>query len=133
MRRIILGIALLVLASGLWKTYSVRVHQSSSRGQMTDPTLLSNRIKKAKAGGITEVVIPAPVPYLAEVSSLDEAVTHYSVIVGEAIDATSIQVDGSNIMTYYRFRILERLSDRGGPFGGVPEEFPRALAPLGSE
>ena len=134
MRRIIITVALVVLASGLWKSYSVRFHQqSTSAAQKTDQTTLSSRVKKAKAAGATEVILPGPIPYLAEASGLDDAVAQYSVIIAKPTDVISTQVDVRNIMTYYKFRILETLSDRPGPSGGVPEELPAFLEPLRSD
>ena len=131
MKQIIFLLILLVLVSGLWKSYSGPSRQQSfSRRQGPDPTLLTTRIQKAKAAGITEVILPGPTPYLAEVSGLADAIIHYSVIVGKVKDATSLQVDGRKIMTYYKFQILEKLSDRQALSGGAPEELPAALTPL---
>jgi len=134
MKRILFGITLLILLSGLWTGYSLSSpQQTAPRGQRTDPTLLSSRINKAKEKGVTELIVPAPVPYLAEVSGLEEALANYAVFIGMPIDSTSIIVDPRNIMTYHRFKILEMLSARARPNVGVPEELPTTLVPPKSD
>lgn len=127
------SVILLVLTS-IWKTSS-NYQQGQRYGTIRqqareDPTSLRARLKKAKPNASNEVIFGAPEPILADVSSLDEALANYSVIVAIPIDAMSIQTDPRNIVTYYKFRVLEKLSQKHLPLTGVPENLPSELPSL---
>lgn len=125
---------ILLLITSIWRTNSnsQQLQGYGTLGQQAreDPTSLRARLKKAKPNANNEVVFGAPEPILADVSSLDEALANYSVIIALPIDAMSIQTDPRNIVTYYKFRVLEKLSQKHLPLTGVPENLPSELPPL---
>jgi len=131
---IFLAISLSLLVGGaIWESQSnsrsVQQNQALNQKEKEDPTTLRARLKKAKPNGNNEVIFAAPEPILADVGSLDEALAHFSVVVATLVDATSLQVDARNIMTYYKFRILESLSEKQLAGAGVPENLPTELSP----
>ena len=128
---ILLAIAVVLLVAGVLNNISTSQQLKRSAHQQTeDPTLLRTRLKKAKPNENNEVIFPAPQPYLEEIGSLDEAMANYSIVVAKPIEAISIQTDPRNIMTYYKFRVLESLSEKHFRKTAVPENLPSGLSSL---
>jgi hypothetical protein len=123
------GLILLVI-SFVWRANSNHAQQArnpSAPQSREDPTSLRARVKRAKPDGRGEVVFSLPEPILADVASLDQALNNYSAIIAEPLEATSVQTDARNIMTYYRFRVLERLSQShsaAATMPNIPQELP---------
>jgi hypothetical protein len=132
---LVLAVGLTLLAAtAIWQSQSnsqaVPQNQALNQKEQEDPTALRSRLKKAKPNENNEVILPSPMPLLADVGSLDQALANYSVVVAQLIDSTSLQVDSRNIMTYHKFRLLETLSQKHSALAGVPEKLPAELSPL---
>ena len=82
----------LITSTAIWKK-NTTVNQQTPSGlsHQDDPTALSTRLKKEKARGNNEVVFPAPEPMLAEVSSLDEALANYSVVIASRLTSSAFK------------------------------------------
>jgi hypothetical protein len=98
-------VGLLVIASG-----AAFGQASASRAQDQDPRSLRSRAAKARAGnarvvdlGLSEGIPPAIV-------SLKDAASSYSLFVVVPVTTETVVENGRNILTWYKLRILERLS-----------------------
>lgn len=136
MKLLVFLAVLIAVTAGLWKSNAV-LHQhataKSSVRQTDDPTTLKNRLKKLKARGDKEVTFPAPEGILEEVSGLNAAFAKYSVVVVEPLDSISILVDQRNIMTYFKFRVLETLSSTFNSNTFVSQDLSSVVPPLNSD
>jgi len=69
--------------------------------------------ERAKNEGKQSVRVPSPrIDYAGENIGLDEALQNYSVVVAQPIDSKSYLSDSELIVNWYRFQILESLSQR---------------------
>lgn len=110
--------ALALLASA---ALSLMFTNTPSRGQQArgrsnrealNSKSLSERVRQVKAKGGTQVSLPGPIPMYDDVDDLNEALTLYDVVIAHPIDKISIAPDERNIMTFYKFKIDEVLSQR---------------------
>jgi hypothetical protein len=100
--------------TGSWGTTSLMSQQQQSpelsQGQVEPHGSIRWRVERAKARGEREVIKPTPVPLLAVVNNLDEALTSFTVVVAQPVAKVTSIRDENNFLTMYKFRILERLS-----------------------
>jgi hypothetical protein len=68
-------------------------------------------IEDAKAQNQREVRLSAPIPYYAEVRSLDEALANYATVVARPVSQfTQINPDRKEIETWYKLEVVDFLS-----------------------
>jgi hypothetical protein len=110
--RAILLIACIVLliAAGISKTTSLSQQQPQSLSNAEKPGTLKWHALKAKSRGERRTVVPAPISDFVMVRSLDEAASHFNVFVAHLIDEKVTTPDSRNIVTWYKFRVVEDLS-----------------------
>jgi hypothetical protein len=97
--------------TGSWGATSLISRQQQSPGQQAEPHgSLRARVEQAKAKGQQEVIKPTPIPLLAVVNNLDEALTNFTVVVAQPVAKVTSMRDDDNLLTMYKFRISERLS-----------------------
>jgi hypothetical protein len=89
-------------------------NRSSSRQSQNHPITLSQIVQRAKDSGKKNVYLPAPIPFYAEVDSLDEALSGTTAVVATPIEKTTVLLASESIVTFYRLKIADSLS-RGGP------------------
>lgn len=119
-RLIIIMLVILVAVIGIViKTKSLRSQQLKLADDVIPPK--ENRLKwyaaKAKEQRITEVQIVSPmVEYLGMASTnLDEAISDYSLVVAKPIESQTIIDETDQIVTWYKFEIVEFLSRTDKP------------------
>ncbi len=100
-----------------------------------DPRTLEARAKKQKAKGETKVVLSAPVPIYAETNGIDEASAEYLVVVAKLMEAKSLTLDPYTFTTYYKFRIIEKMSSPTiiDSYGPQASDLPADLPKLNSD
>lgn len=87
----------------LWSNYSQKGRMRSGR--------VAIAIEEAKSKGRKSVQLPAPIPYYAAVSTLDEALEHYTtLIVRPVAQHSQLSLDSKEIETWYKFAIVDHLS-----------------------
>jgi len=97
------------------------------------PFTLSEKIQRAKKSGRNKVYIPSPIPFYAELDSLDEALSKTTTVVATPIEKKTVILDPESIVTYYRLKIADSLSQ------GVPSKccdhksLPRELSATNSD
>jgi hypothetical protein len=68
-------------------------------------------IEEAKAKNQREVILPAPIPYYARTTSLDDALVHYTTVIAKPRSQYSQFTPLSKeIQTWYKFEVLDFLS-----------------------
>ena len=123
-----------VLAIGLIRTAS-KVRQS----QTNEPT--SNRlqwlVQQARNEGRKEVFLYSPISdYLGtEVTNLDEVLSSCTIVVAQPLESRSYEINGNNLATWTKFKILEPLSEIRPPlcFGCDSSTPPADMLPLQSD
>ena len=123
-------IVVIVLIPVLATTKFFKSSDASRRQIPNDPTTLEARVKPVKERGEKRVVFPLPEVRSATVSSIDEAVSKYSVLLVEPVDKITVRLDPWSIHTFYKLKILDRLND--GPVSEccAPKDIPEQLSPL---
>lgn len=92
-------------------------------------------VKAAKAKGEDQVFLSGPrVEYADGVKDVDEALLHLGLVTAKPIEKKSYVRDTDEIVTWYRFKIVEKLSHNSLPkceaCGISEEEIPVDLLPL---
>lgn len=105
-----------------------RASRLNSQQPQNHPITLSERVQKAKESGRKNVYLSAPIPFYAEVDSLDEALTKTTAVVATPIKKTTVLLAPESIVTFYRLKIADSLS-RGYPSDccnrkSLPSELP---------
>ncbi|MFN2454654.1 MAG: hypothetical protein ABR577_10590 [Pyrinomonadaceae bacterium] len=133
---IILFVAVLIaISAGAIKIASKVQEQSSLSQTMPEKGRLKWHAQKAKAKGQQEVFLSGPiVEYDGSASSIstDELLSDYTVVEARPIDARSSFSDSNEIITWYKFKILDTLSRQNSPACNscpTPEP-PQELLPL---
>jgi hypothetical protein len=85
---------------------------------------------QAKADGRRHVEIPGPQGLYAQVESLKEALSVYSVVVAKPV-ASRIYAQPDRIVTWYKFQIVEQLYLQPEP-DEIVRAFPTEFQPLGA-
>lgn len=95
------------------QTFSISKTLSPLWSAQESPNSLGARIRDAKAKGRKRVLLTNDgiIPEYEEVEDLKTALSRYLVILARPIQKTTVLTSQSNILTYYRFEILETLSD----------------------
>src|SRR5262245_7334180 len=93
---------------------------------------LASIAKKAKAKGITKVNLPVAEERQAVVRDFDDAVSRHTVVIAQLIDKTSLVNDplSLDIDTFYKLKILEKISDPSTPCCSSVAEIPATLSQL---
>ena len=126
-----LAAASIILASRTG-TFSAEKQPTS---QSEDRTSLRARVKKEKLKGAQKVNFPAPLVEYADEIALDTALSQTMTVVADVIDKHSRLIDSHNVGTFYRLRVIERLSDGAcaSPDCNVEDEdFPADLPSIGN-
>ena len=101
------------------KNTSVGQQQSGERAQ--DRGTLAWHVREARARGRQQVTISTPIPLLAAVSGIDNALSRFTVVIAEPLTMRTRAQDRSNLETWVKFRVLETLSQN-------PPECPACLS-----
>jgi hypothetical protein len=126
---------ILLIIIGAITALSIVKRQQSGKAQEGKATV-SGLVKQAKAKGIREVVLPIPeVDYGGSDTDTDKALLNYKAIVAEPIEQKSYYNGSSSVSTWYKFRVVEVLSNNNPPpcsecSGGEP---PAEMLPLNSD
>ena len=92
-----------------------------SRGQESELIRLENSPEAgtlkwysdvAKAKGETEAVFSAGLHRYVAVKDLDECLKHFTVLLGEPLEAKSYATDSRSITTWYRFKVIDTFLER---------------------
>lgn len=116
---IIMCVILVAVVGVVIKTSSLKSRQIKISADDLPPT--ENRLKwyatKAKEQGLSEVQIASPwVDYLGSATSnLNEALSGYSLVIAKPVQSQTIIDKYDNIVTWYKFEIVEFLSKRDKP------------------
>ncbi|MCI0339241.1 MAG: hypothetical protein L0226_16845 [Acidobacteria bacterium] len=95
-----------------------------------DSNTIRGKVKRAKEKGRKVVNIPSPIPLYAEVDSLDEALSQTMAVVAMPIEKKSMLLDPETIVTFYRLRVIETLSQNILPDCCAPKSIPSELPSL---
>jgi hypothetical protein len=112
MKRKILGVALVI--AGL--TSIGVIHSASKRQDAKNPQndrggTYKERLQRAKARGDKKLLSHGVIPLYATVN-LDQALEIYDLVIGEFVSSKSFAIDdGGNIVTWYKFKVHETLSE----------------------
>lgn len=82
----------------------------SERQAVRGNGLLKDSAGKAKAEGKDEIIIRAPLYRPAGVTSLDEALSYYTVVIATPVDSKSFIKSPDEIVTWYKFKVIEYLN-----------------------
>jgi len=97
---------------------------------------LSWYAKRARIEGKEYLVLPGPLAEYATVKDVDEALAHFGVVIARPAEKESFVQNNIEIMTWYKFKIIENLSQKKLPTCAVCDPFdgpiPQGLLPLGS-
>jgi len=127
---LLLFVALVVAAIGTTKMKS-RGNQERLSELQNSPQrgTLDWYAQMAAVKGERRVVIESPIPIYDEVTSLDEALSNYFVIRAQPIAIRSHVKDKESIWTWYKFRIIENLSQSSLPRPSNVPAAPQDLIP----
>lgn len=112
----LIGIALLIIG-GLAGS-SIRKQSLIKQEQVSELGTIERFAQQAKLKGERQVAIPAPsveYPGSAKSYSLDAALAEYSAVIAKPIEEKSQIYDSDEIVTWYKFRIINDLSKRDSP------------------
>ena len=131
-------ISLIVVAgAGVIAIYPASTQQEQQELEKLDKAQDKNSLKwfarKAKLEGKQDVVIPAPsVEYLGLEDSPEQALETYSLVVAQPVRHMSLAPYEDKIVTWYKFRILETISQRPPcpVCPGLTLEPPQEMLPL---
>ncbi|HKP73814.1 MAG TPA: hypothetical protein VJT82_12805 [Pyrinomonadaceae bacterium] len=84
--------------------------KSSSQQNVNERGTIAWHVQNAKKSGKKQVEIPAPIPIYAAVNGLDDALARFTTVVAQLVEMKSYVQDRSKIVTWYKFRVLEYLS-----------------------
>lgn len=106
---------------------------ASKLARLKDEKLpLEDRIGTAKEIGVNELRLALPIVEYEYVENVDDAIKRSDVITAQPIESFSKHVSGTKIITWYKFRILERIARRTiPPCCDIPATIPQELLPLG--
>jgi hypothetical protein len=107
--------------------------RASKLARLKDQRLpLEERIRTAKEIGVDEIRLSLPIGEYEEVENVDDAIKRSDVIRAQLVESFSVLVSGTNIGTWYKFRVLERIARRTAPpCCDIPGTIPEELLPLG--
>lgn len=115
----------------------IRISSRSNQDQLSELETAKERgsirwkAQAAKLKGEQQIVLPGPIAdYATSVNSIDEVLSHFGVIVAQPVDKKSYVYDADEIRTWYKFKILENLSEKqlprcascALPAGRLPQE-----------
>jgi hypothetical protein len=132
-------IASVVLAISILSIYQVAPsgqRQQSAKEDPLEEKKITSRVKKAKERGEQEVVLYAPqVDYAGSASSTEEILLKYSAVVAKPVEERSYVWDSSQVITWYKFQVVENISQKEYPpcptCSSIPDEMlPQELLPL---
>ncbi len=109
--RVIVFATLLLITVGALITASVKTQQPSEPQERGTLKWLAQR---AKDKGEQQVVTHSIVEYAGSGGSMEEALSYYSVVIAQPIEERTY-VHDSEILTWYKFRIMEVLSQKIAP------------------
>jgi len=84
--------------------------KSSSQENARERGTVAWHVQQAKKMGRKQAEIPAPVPIYAAVNGLDDALSRFTTVVVQPIEKKSYVQDRSGIVTWYKFKVVEYLS-----------------------
>ncbi|HEX7999211.1 MAG TPA: hypothetical protein VF528_12545 [Pyrinomonadaceae bacterium] len=111
-----LVIVMLLLISALAGSLGAKalMSQQQSSGPGNQPETygtIRQRVQRAKARGQQEIIVPTPVPLLAVVNDLSDALSNFTVVVVQPVGkVTNFEETSNSMMTMYKFKLLEKLS-----------------------
>jgi hypothetical protein len=110
----------LIITVGLVGLFVFATTQSS-RHQQTESPPSTNALKwhaeKAKKEGKKEVVIPFPIVDYAgsAAEDINDTLAHYTLVVAQPVTKHTYQASGNTLVTWYKFRIVEALTELKAP------------------
>ena len=108
--KIILAIIAVVVLLGIGQAWS---RYQSKKEALLD---INEKVRVAKTKGERELRVPAPIPYYATVSSLDDALGNYSTVIAEPTFVhTRLSSNAERVEAWYKFKIIDFLSEPEKP------------------
>ncbi len=108
---VILTLILISAVAGSLGAKSLMSQQQSSASKSTElHGSIRERVQQAKAKGQQEIIKPTPIPLLAVVDDLNDALSNFTAVVAEPVGKVTSMGDANNLVTMYKFKVLERLS-----------------------
>lgn len=102
-------VAALIVGSGL--SYQNSTKQQEEGGPSRSK--IKAYTQKAKKAGKTSVSVPAStIEYLGGADSPDNVFSNFSLVIAEPIENKTYVHEADSIVTWYKFRIVEHLSQR---------------------
>jgi hypothetical protein len=92
---------------------------------------LAERVQEAKQQGKKRLVFPAPIGIPAHINNLSEAFDNFQVLVVQSVSQESFPQGDSDIVTWYKFKIIDDLSHanaRQTSHRELEKVLPRSLA-----
>ena len=104
--------SVLIIIGAIHITSASKQGKPNSSSSIEDSNrTIKERVKKAKAIGSKQVILPAGTQCYAEIGSLKEALINFDIVIAEPIERLSY-TDSQNIATWYKFRIIQTLSKK---------------------
>jgi hypothetical protein len=127
MKRKILGVALVIAGlTSIGVIHSASKRQDAKTSQNDRVGTYKERLQRAKARGDKKLLSHGVIPLYATVN-LDQALEIYDLVIGEFVSSKSFAIDdGGNIVTWYKFKVHERVSEakrRVSKIDSPPAEF----------
>lgn len=109
--KVIVFVSLFVVTVGAVITISVKMQQRPELQRGT----LKWYAQQARDKGEQQAVIPAPLVNYAGSDSMEEALSYYSIVIAEPIEERTYIHNSDEILTWYKFKIVETLSQKTAP------------------
>lgn len=120
---LLLAASLIILTVAIWAAVgNVRTQSQAQQKQLADLEKAPDRgtinwhVRVAKAKGVKRISLPVRIAdYASGVKDLDEALTYNGLVLAEPLEMKSVIVNDTGILTWYKFRIIENLTNKPLP------------------
>lgn len=92
-----------------------RQQQRTEASRTPDEGLLARVARQAKSEGKEEVFIPGPRSTPVQISSVEHALSRFTALIAAPVGSKSYIMTPNKIGTWYKFKVVERLSERRLP------------------
>lgn len=132
---VIVVVAVVSIAAIKSQSWIRQQPQGEIRPDWKERGSIASAVKKAKEKGNNKIIVyPPEVSYVQSLSSMDEALSYYSAVIAQPVTKfTQISKDGEAVITWYKFKILETLSDKVCDRCPPANDIPSEILPLNSD
>ena len=108
-------------------------HLTASPQDLKREGRIALEVKSAKSHGQNRVELAAPIGMPTGISTVDDVLNHYSVVVAELV-GKRVGADADDVNTWYKFRISELLAEQpNNSLEALTDRVPQDLLPLQPE